>query len=344
MNSIPPIADDALEAPHSLAKMRGFALKEWDALRAFLDVARTRSISEAAGKLELQHSTLSRRLARIEKKLGRKLIERKSRGIRLTPDGMELLSVLERFDEELIEVSRWITRDVKGMSRPMAVHLSCTEGVAAYWLTRFLPGARAWAPHVCFNIHAGLRAPEDRGKPVHGTISLFQPQTAAHVHQLGLVHFYPMASTRYIQRHGLYRAGGDPRAHRWIEFSTFELMSGSWETWFRGKRIEVAPAVVTSSLPTVVNAVLEGAGIALLPSYMLIHYPDLQIVPAGISLKFPIHWTVDPGQTGSAEVAAATRLVRTAISPHHMPWFGEQSDETPDIALWRRLAADAIPA
>ena len=49
----------------------------WDDLRLFLAVARTGSISGAARQLEVQHSTVSRRMRRLEEQLGARLIERK---------------------------------------------------------------------------------------------------------------------------------------------------------------------------------------------------------------------------------------------------------------------------
>ena len=56
----------------------------WDDLRLFLAVARTGSISRAAKKLDVQHSTVSRRLRKFEDKLGARLLERKNTGYELT--------------------------------------------------------------------------------------------------------------------------------------------------------------------------------------------------------------------------------------------------------------------
>ena len=56
----------------------------WDDLRVFLAVARTGSISGAAKQLDIQHSTVSRRMRQFEDKLGARLIERKKGGYELT--------------------------------------------------------------------------------------------------------------------------------------------------------------------------------------------------------------------------------------------------------------------
>ena len=59
----------------------------WDDLRLFLEVARTGSISGAAKQLDVQHSTVSRRLRKLEQQLGARLLERKNSGYELTAAG-----------------------------------------------------------------------------------------------------------------------------------------------------------------------------------------------------------------------------------------------------------------
>lgn len=63
----------------------------FDDLRAFVVVAHCRSISEAAIVLRLAQPALSRRLTRLEKCVGKHLVERNFRGIALTKEGRALL-------------------------------------------------------------------------------------------------------------------------------------------------------------------------------------------------------------------------------------------------------------
>ena len=59
----------------------------WDDLRLFLEVARSTRLVEAARRLDIDHSTLSRRLRRFEATLGTQLLERNNQGCVLTPHG-----------------------------------------------------------------------------------------------------------------------------------------------------------------------------------------------------------------------------------------------------------------
>ena len=76
---------------------------QWDDLRIFLAIARAGSISGAAKRLGVQHSTVSRRLRSLEDQLGTRLIERKKTGYELTEAGGELQLSASRVEVEILE-------------------------------------------------------------------------------------------------------------------------------------------------------------------------------------------------------------------------------------------------
>lgn len=76
---------------------------QWDDLRIFLAVAREGSISGAAKRLAVQHSTVSRRLRSLEQDLATRLIERKKSGYVLTEAGEELKMSASKIEVEVLE-------------------------------------------------------------------------------------------------------------------------------------------------------------------------------------------------------------------------------------------------
>lgn len=66
-------------------------LIDTDELKAFDVVATDRSFSRAAAKLGCSQSTISQRIARLEKRLGRQVVRRTTRRVEVTPDGEALL-------------------------------------------------------------------------------------------------------------------------------------------------------------------------------------------------------------------------------------------------------------
>ena len=81
----------------------------WDDLKYFLAVAREGSISGGAKSLNVQHSTLSRRLRALEKDMATQLIERKKSGYELTDAGEELKQRALTMEVEFLKVDNSLT-------------------------------------------------------------------------------------------------------------------------------------------------------------------------------------------------------------------------------------------
>jgi len=76
----------------------------WDDLRLFLAVARSGSISTGAKLLKLQHSTVSRRMHKLEEGLGVRLFDKVQKGYALTVAGKNLKDAACRMECEVLGV------------------------------------------------------------------------------------------------------------------------------------------------------------------------------------------------------------------------------------------------
>src|SRR5262249_3424291 len=74
----------------------GKTMTDLNALVIFAKVAEASSISEAARRLKMPISTVSRRVADLEEHLGVRLLERSTRRLRLTDVGAEVLEHARR--------------------------------------------------------------------------------------------------------------------------------------------------------------------------------------------------------------------------------------------------------
>src|SRR2546430_586406 len=112
------------------------AIPDWDDFRLLLSVVQLGSFARAASALGIQQPTVSRRIDRLEATLGVRLIDRTSHGAALTPEG-------ERVVAELNVAHSALLKAVHGAQaadpRLDEVKLLTTDGIAAYWLVRFLP-------------------------------------------------------------------------------------------------------------------------------------------------------------------------------------------------------------
>jgi DNA-binding transcriptional LysR family regulator len=79
---------------------------DWDDLRFFLAIARHRTLSAAARHLQVTQSTVSRRLASLQEKMGVRLLQRAADGYMLTLAGESIRAHVERIEAETLSVER----------------------------------------------------------------------------------------------------------------------------------------------------------------------------------------------------------------------------------------------
>jgi DNA-binding transcriptional LysR family regulator len=99
----------------------------WDDLKHFLAFARTGSIRAAAKAQRVDQSTVYRRLADLEARLGGPLIERHANGYRLTELGEELHPHAERVEEAFAALYRHMASRGQQLTGP--IRLTCTPTV-----------------------------------------------------------------------------------------------------------------------------------------------------------------------------------------------------------------------
>src|SRR5256714_10580018 len=78
----------------------------WDDFRYAKAIAEARSLGGAADILGVNHSTVFRRLAHIEERLGSRLFERSRGGYALTPCGEEMVRLADRMGEDILPFER----------------------------------------------------------------------------------------------------------------------------------------------------------------------------------------------------------------------------------------------
>src|SRR5258707_12651410 len=98
-------------------------MTDLNSLMIFAKVVEAKSFSEAARRLKMPTSTVSRRIADLEQQLGVRLIERSTRSLRLTDVGSEVLEHAQRSAE--------ISEAVDNIASNHLSHVSGTLRLAA---------------------------------------------------------------------------------------------------------------------------------------------------------------------------------------------------------------------
>lgn len=122
----------------------------WDDMRLFLAVARSGSISSGARALDLQHSTVSRRMRKLEQDMGVRLFDKVQSGYALTPAGEKLKLAACRMEREMLEVDGALAGNDLKPSGPLRV--SAIDNMATTVLMPMFTGFSREYPDVCLHI------------------------------------------------------------------------------------------------------------------------------------------------------------------------------------------------
>ena len=120
-------------------------------LRGFHAVAHHSSFTEAARRLHLSQPTLSLQVKALETALGVRLLERGSRGVKLTRDGEKLFELATRMFETESDMEA-LFRD-KSLREPARLTLATNQSVAAHILPSRLAEFTGRFPNIEINIH-----------------------------------------------------------------------------------------------------------------------------------------------------------------------------------------------
>lgn len=125
---------------------------DWNRARAFLVTAEEGSLSAAAKALGVAQPTLGRQVAALEKEVGVVLFERTSRGLRLTPSGLELVEHVRTMADAANRFSLAASGQSQAIEGPICI--TTTEAYAAYILPPIVTKLRKIAPEITVELLA----------------------------------------------------------------------------------------------------------------------------------------------------------------------------------------------
>jgi len=112
---------------------------DWDDLRFFLAVSERGSVSGAAKLLNVNHSTVLRRVASLEKRLGTRLFDRLPDGYEMTAQGEELRNQLRGISEQIVTAQTRLSGRDLGLHGAIRITTTDTlmQGLLMSYLAKF---------------------------------------------------------------------------------------------------------------------------------------------------------------------------------------------------------------
>ncbi|MGN6092756.1 MAG: LysR family transcriptional regulator [Luteibacter jiangsuensis] len=255
-------------------------LPDFEGLALFAKVAECRSFAAAARDLDLSVPTLSRGIARLEKRLGARLFNRTSRQLALTEFGTNLLgraTQLYRDAEEAEALARDQSASPRGTVR-LAVPM--TFGVR--WVGPLLPGLLERYPELSVDLHLSDAKVDVIGDGFDAALRIASlPDSSLAARLISKVSRFTVAAPAYVARYG------EPKHPRDLDPThclAYALRAGS-DAWRlrKGRKEEVIHPMgrlrVTNS-EAALPFLLAGQAVAALPEFLAAEYlRDGRLVP-----------------------------------------------------------------
>ncbi|WP_334188453.1 LysR family transcriptional regulator [Noviherbaspirillum sp.] len=236
------------------------------AARVFVEVAERGSLTRTAERLEMSPAMVSRYLAAMEGWVGARLLHRTTRRIGLTDAGEAVLTScrhLLEIAEDVQHLAGNRNREPEGKLR-----IATSASFAEAQLTTAIVDFQNLHPRVQVELLATDRAVdlvEDRIDLAVRITNSLDPAVVAR--PLAQCRSVLCASSRYIERYGRPDSLESLKAHRFI---THAFGAGAqYRFRYQGQSVEfpLTGTLFTNETSILRRAVLEGAGVGMLPTY-----------------------------------------------------------------------------
>ncbi|WP_075796510.1 LysR family transcriptional regulator [Massilia putida] len=279
---------------------------DWDDIRYFVELARQGTLSGTARMLQVEHSTVARRIGMLEARLGVRLFDRLPKNWVLTAEGEELLAQARRVEDEALAFARAGTgaATLRGI-----VRLSAPPVFASAFLVPRLGALRARWPAIALEIIGEVRQADLYRNEADLALRMARPS------QGGLA-ARPLAQTGY----GLYAAPGwfERPAQEWEFIGYGESMKETPQQQWLAKFAAGRPyAFWTNDAAAMLAACRAGLGVAVLPHFLGRGDPALVLHPEyGQVLSRPLWLAVHPDVRRSPRVTLMADLLAALLQEH----------------------------
>ncbi|WP_175726348.1 LysR family transcriptional regulator [Burkholderia ambifaria] len=299
----------------------------WDDLRYFLAVMRGGSLSAAARALQVQHSTVARRIDALESALGIRLFDRLPRGWPPTDEGVHLAEHAARVEADV----HAFARAAQGAAAlDGVVRVSASPVFASHFLApRLARAQRAW-PALRIDLMGEMHAANLYAREADLAVRLSRPsEPGLAARRLGTMRFALCASPERAAE------PSDTWAFLGYDDALAQMPQQQWlERFAAGRRF----AFVANDLAALHRACVAGAGIALLPRFLV----DAPVTDAGAGAGMPA--SADPSLPATAALVELTSAPRCDVEREI--WLVVHPDvrRSPRVQRVADAIADAVRA
>jgi DNA-binding transcriptional LysR family regulator len=298
-----------MENPNKAAFSMPSAAK-WDDLRIFLEVARQGSVQAAAKRLRLDHSTVTRRIGKLESLLSVKLLDRGRNGIAVREEAQTLLKHVEQMDLH----AGSLEDAVSGTQARQTVRVATMEGLASMYLARCLPALSQFSPKVKIELVSIPQTVDLTRKEADIFLSFFNPKARGLKSAMfSKVSLFLYCSPDYVRRQGLPTGRKDLEKHSFVGYID-DLLAIHAVRWLDEVIAEPTMTFHSNSIIAQCNAAVAGLGIVLLPTFVAANVEGLQRILPDITVRREIWVSIRTEQSHLARHKSVIQFLKYIFS------------------------------
>ena len=246
----------------------------WDNLRFVLIVAKKGSIAAAARELDVNRTTVLRRIDVFQQDLGCRIFERGKSGYVLTLEAEKIIDAAQEVESTIFNIQRQI--EGRELKLEGALRVTTTDTLMVSKIGPHLASFHRKHPHILVTVSMSnnvmdltRRDADIAIRPTKG------PEAPLVGRQVSSIYIRAYASRDYLESFPEL----DWRSHHWVGFAP-SLMSTMPGKWLEARIPHDAICLRSDSFVGLKVAAEQGMGLALLPHYLGESSPLLQVVSA----------------------------------------------------------------
>ena len=278
---------------------------DWDKLRIFHAVADRGSLTHAGEVLHLSQSAVSRQIRALEDSLNTTLFHRHARGLILTEQGELLFDATQAMTKRLDAASARIRDSEEEVFGDLRV--TTTLGFGSIWLAPRLPKLYARYPDLRLDLMLEERVLDLPMREADVAIRMKEPSQADLVRKrLMDIRMQLFATEAYLAENGRPGRVAELNGHRLICQNIDSTQVSAGANLVRELLTQDIPRLLyVNNYFGVLQGVLSGLGIGVLPDYLQQDFPGLvQVLPGVESNEVPVFLAFPEELRGSKRVEA----------------------------------------
>ena len=263
-----------------------------DDLQVFLEVARRGRLTEAAKHLQINHTTVSRRITKLERAAQNRLFDRSVDGWTLTDVGDRLLAHAETVESALLLAQEECM--ATGPSLSGSVRILAPTGFGVYLLLPRLGRSREHHQDLTIEVVTANRHASLTAREFDLAVTIERPETrAVVVKKLATFTLELYATPHYLSSNAPIESVADLNRHVLIWYVEDALDQATYDLLHEFAP-DAHPQIRTNNIAGQVQAAEAGLGIAFLPSFIADRNPRLQRILAARSRVVRSYWLSVP--------------------------------------------------